>query len=100
MEKNYIIGIVILVSLVSIYPLLVLHMSRKRQDEYLVRFYNTCNELRDYIHTATSRAEMIELRDDLKSIRESYDSLIPASVLDKELSLLDTLLNKKSKKIK
>ena len=100
MEKDYIIGAVILIGLVSIFPLVLLHMSRKRQDEYLVSFYNTCNDLRDNIHTATSRAEMIELSDDLVSVRESYDNLIPHSVLDKEMKLLGVLLNRKCKKLK
>ena len=100
MEKNYIIVAVILIGLVSIFPIVVLNMSRKRQDDYLVSFYNACNNLRDHIHTCSSKAENIELLDDIAHVRESYESLIPVSVLDKELRLLVTLLNKKSKKLK
>lgn len=100
MEQTYIIGFLVLIGVVSLVPLLVLHMSRRRQDEYLASFYNACNKLRDDIHTATSRAEVVELFDDIISVQESYNDLIPNAVLDKEIKLLDTLLNKKSKKIK
>jgi hypothetical protein len=100
MEKDYIIGAVVLIGLVSIFPMVLLHMSRKRQDEYLVSFYSTCNDLRDSIHTSNSKAEGLELLDDIAHVRESYENLIPVSVLDKELRLLVTLLTKKSKKLK
>lgn len=100
MDKYYILGFLLLIAVVSLVPLLVLYMSRKRQDEYLTRFYSACNKLRDDIHTASSRAEVIELFDDVISVEESFIDLVPHAVLDKEIKLLDTLLNKKSKKIK
>ena len=100
MQQTFVLGFIVLVSLVVFLPLVVLYMSRRRQDEYLASFYNACNNLRDDIHTATSRAEVVELFDDIISVQESYNDLIPHAVLDKEIKLLDTLLNKKSKKIK
>lgn len=100
MEQSFIIGFVVLIAVVSLLPLLVLHMSRRRQDEYLTSFYNACNDLRDHIHTSTSKAEVIELFDDIVNVEESFNDLIPRAVLDKEIKLLDTLLNKKSKKLK
>jgi len=100
MEQTFIIGFVVLIAVVSLLPLLVLHMSRRRQDEYLTSFYNACNDLRDHIHNSTSRAEVIELFDELVSVEESFNDLIPHAVLHKEVKLLDTLLNKKSKKFK
>ena len=100
MQQTFVLGFIILVSLAVFLPLIVLYMSRRRQDEYLASFYKSCDFMRDDIHSCSSRAEVLELTDDLASVRESYDSLIPTSVLDKELSLLATLLSKKSKKIK
>jgi hypothetical protein len=100
MEQSLIIGVVASIAVVSLLPLLVLHMSRRRQDEYLISFYNACNDLRDHIHTSTSRAEVIELFDDIVNVEESFNDLIPRAVLDKEIKLLDTLLIKKSKKLK
>lgn len=99
MQESFVIGFGILVLLSVFLPILVLYMSRRKQDEHLAGFYKSCDFMRDAIHSCSSKAEVFELRDDLSSVRESYDSLIPASVLDKELSLLDTLLSKKSKKI-
>lgn len=100
MEQTYIFGFVLLIGIVSLMPLLVLHMSRRKQDEHLASFYNACNDLREGIHTATSRAECIVLVDEIAFVRESYEDLVPQAVLDKELKLLETLLNKKNKKIK
>lgn len=100
MEQSFIIGFVVLIAVVSLLPLLVLYMSRRRQDEYLTIFYNACNDLRDHIHSCNSRAEVIELFDDIVNVEESFNNLIPRAVLDKEIKLLDTLLNKKSKKLK
>jgi len=100
MEQSLIIGVVASIAVVSLLPLLVLHMSRRRQDEYLTSFYNACNDLRDHIHTSTSKAEVNELFDYIVSVEESFNDLIPRAVLDKEIKLLDTLLNKKSKKLK
>lgn len=100
MEQSLIIGVVVSIAVVSLVPLLILHMSRKRQDEYLTSFYNACNDLRDHIHTCSSKAESIELLDDISHVKESYSDLIPFAVLDKELKLLGVLLNKKSKKLK
>jgi hypothetical protein len=100
MEQSLIIGVVVSIATVSLLPLLVLHMSRRRQDEYLTSFYNACNDLRDHIHTCNSKAEGLELLDDIAYVRESYTDLIPFAVLDKELKLLGVLLIKKSKKLK
>ena len=100
MQQTYIFGFVLLIGIVSLMPLLVLYMSRRKRDEYLCSFYNACDDLRDGIHTATSRAECIVLVDEIAFVRESYEDLVPQAVLDKELKLLYTLLNKKNKKIK
>lgn len=100
MQQKFIIGFIILISLAVFLPLLVLYMSRRKQDEHLASFYNACNDLREGIHTATSRAECIVLVDEIAFVRESYEDLVPQAVLDKELKLLYTLLNKKNKKIK
>lgn len=100
MEENFIIGFIILISLAVLFPITVIYMSKKRQDEYLVSFYKACDQLRDYIHTCSNRAEALELLDEIVSVKESFENLIPISVLDKELSLLSTLLDKKVKKIK
>jgi hypothetical protein len=100
MEHKFILGMLLLIAVLSILPLVVLHTSRKRQDEHLISFYNACNDLRDDIHNSTSRAESIVLADDIDFVRETYTDLIPHSVLDKELKLLGVLLNKKSKKLK
>lgn len=100
MKHTYIIILIALVLLVSMIPLLALFMSSERQNKYLNSFYNACNELRDGIHTSTSRAECIVLLDEIAFVRESYENLIPPAVLDKELKLLGVLLNKKSKKLK
>lgn len=100
MQEKFVVGFGILVLLAVLLPILVLYMSRRKQDEHLASFYKSCDFMRDAIHSCSSRAEVLELTDDLASVRESYDSLIPTSVLDKELSLLATLLSKKSKKIK
>lgn len=100
MQQTFITGFSILIVLTVFIPLLILYMGRRKQDEHLARFYKSCDFMRDAIHSSNSKAEVFELKDDLTSTRESYESLVPASVLDKELSLLSTLLNKKSKKLK
>jgi hypothetical protein len=87
------------VPLFSLVPLILLYIKNKHRDEYLVKFYDSCNRLRDYIHSCNSRAEVAELMDDIAYARETYTNLIPHAVLDKEIQLLNVLLNKKAKKI-
>jgi hypothetical protein len=100
MQQTFITGFIILVSLTVFLPLLVLYMSRRKQDVHLAGFYKSCDFMRDAIHSCSSKAEGLELLDDIAHVRESYENLIPVSVLDKELGLLVTLLTKKSKKLK
>lgn len=99
-DRILITAVAVGVPLVSIVPLALLYIKNRYRDEYLDKFYDICNRLRDYIHSCNSRAEVAELVDDIAYARETYTNLIPHAVLDKEINLLEVLLNKKSKKIK
>jgi hypothetical protein len=99
MDQILITTVVVGVPLVSIFPIALLYIKNKHRDEYLAKFYGSCNQLRDYIHSCNSKAEMVELMDDISDLRWDYQNLIPSVVLEKELQLLNVLLNKKAKKI-
>jgi hypothetical protein len=100
MESTFIIGLILFISGLGITIFLTLGMTKRKQDENLSSFYNACNDLRDAVHSSNSRAEALVLMDEIVYVRETYESLVPSVVLDKELKLLSTLLNKKSKKLK
>jgi len=79
---------------------LTMGVNKRKQDENLNSFYNACNDLRDAVHSSSSRAEALVLMDEIAYVKDTYENLVPNVVLDKELKLLSTLLNKKSKKLK
>ena len=80
--------------------LLVIKYQSSKVDGDIETFYKAIEYVRNSIHTCTSKAESLELIDDIAHIRESFENIVPQSVIDKELSLLGNLLNKMSKKLK
>lgn len=99
-ENQFLVTTVIVGVLIgSVLPIVFVYIKNKHTDEYLAKFYSSCNQLRDYVHSCNSKAEVTELMDDISDLRWSYMELIPHAVLDKEIQLLNVLLNKKAKKI-
>jgi hypothetical protein len=99
MTKLSIIGIII--SLLMIGSVFVLMITLKRDaNSLLVAFYKACDEIRERIHKATSKAERREILDDLQHIEDTFVMQLPVAVTQKEMNLLYRLLEKKDKKLK
>ena len=101
MNENQLVVTTVIIGILigSVLPIVFLYIKNKHTDEYLDKFYSSCNKVREYIHSCNSKAEVSELIDDISDLRWSYMELIPHAVLDKEIQLLNVLLNKKAKKI-
>jgi hypothetical protein len=65
----------------------------------LVEFYKQCDDIRDHIHKATSKAELAEIDRDLEHIEDTFIYDLPQSVTEKELNLLYKLMEKRTKKL-
>ena len=99
MERTVIELTLALVLAVSALAAFVFYRSRKH-DSKLSEFYKAVDRMRDHAHTASSMAEIRELHDEIDVVRESFEGDVSKVVLEKELSLITSLLNKKLKKVK
>ena len=74
-------------------------MLKSRANEMLVQFYKQCDDVREQIHKAKSKAEASEIYRDLEYIEDTFVQELPVSVTQKEVNLLYRLLEKKHKKL-
>lgn len=72
---------------------------KSRANEMLVQFYKQCDDIREEIHKAKSKAEAAEIYRDLEHIEDTFVRELPVSVTQKEVNLLYRLLEKKHKKL-
>lgn len=84
--------------LFSIFVVLV-RMLKRRTNQMLVELYKQCDDIREHIHKATSKAEIAEIARDLEHVQDTFVHELPESVTQKELNLLYRLLEKKTKKL-
>lgn len=78
---------------------ILVKMLKTRGNEMLVQFYKQCDDIREGIHKANSKAEAAEIYRDLEHIEETFVQELPVCVTQKEVNLLYRLLEKKHKKL-
>lgn len=89
-------GLVLIMFLLFV---VLVRLLKKRSNQMLVQFYKQCDDVRDEIHKATSKAEIAEIARDLEHVEDTFIHELPESVTQKELNLLYKLLEKKTKKL-
>lgn len=89
-------GLVLIMFLLFV---VLVRLLKRRANEMLVQFYKQCDDVRDEIHKATSKAEIAEIARDLEHVEDTFIHELPESVTQKELNLLYRLLEKKTKKL-
>ena len=78
---------------------ILVRMLKTRANEMLIQFYKQCDDVREQIHKATSKAEASEIYRDLQHIEDTFVQELPVCVTQKEVNLLYRLLEKKHKKL-
>ena len=99
MTKIAIIGIITSIIMMGLVIVLIKILKRDA-NSLLVTFYKSCDDIRERIHKASSKAETREILDDLQQIEDTFVMQLPVAVTQKEMNLLYRLLEKKDKKIK
>lgn len=89
-------GAVLLIFLLFV---ILVKMLKTRANEMLVQFYKQCDDIREEIHKAKSKAETAEIYRDLEHIEDTFVQELPVCVTQKEVNLLYRLLEKKHKKL-
>lgn len=89
-------GLVLIMFLLFV---VLVRLLKRRANEMLVQFYKQCDDVRDEIHKATSKAEIAEIARDLEHVEDTFIHELPESVTQKELNLLYRLLEKKTRKL-
>lgn len=91
-----ILGLVLIMFLLFV---VLVRLLKRRANEMLVQFYMQCDDIREHIHKATSKAEIAEIARDLEHVHDTFVHELPESVTQKELNLLYRLLEKKTRKL-
>lgn len=91
-----ILGLVLIMFLLFV---VLVRLLKRRANEMLVQFYKQCDDIREHIHKATSKAEIAEIARDLEHVHDTFVHELPESVTQKELNLLYRLLEKKTRKL-
>lgn len=92
--------VLILASMVIVGYIAFLKYKMNKVDHDIEVFYKSVDVFRQHIHNCTSDAEAKELDIDLDHLELDFEDRISNVILCKEMDLLRTLLEKKSKKLK
>jgi len=94
------INLIVFFVLLSVGISIILYYKQKGSDVKIQSFYKAVEEIRNRSHTIKSNAEVRELFDEVIYLEETFNGMISDVVLNKEISLLKNVLNKKFKKLK
>jgi len=72
----------------------------KKTDSDIETFYSIVDNIREYVHSAESRALLREAMDDTINLEADFSGKISKVILDKEIHLLRSVISKKMKKVR
>jgi len=95
-----VISVLIAASMIIVGYIAFLKYKMNKVDHDIECFYKSVDVFRQHIHDCQSMAEARELDIDLDHLELDFEDRVSNVILSKEMDLLRTILDKKSKKLK